>query len=144
MKTLDNDKELRKLLKEIQLESPSKDFTLKVMDRVWEEKAAMVKTEQVKSERILGRGFWIIIALFVLLFLAVILFSNQGTAESGQLSKLVEGLDSSSVSAQYKSVFSNLGSLPLSIGGILLASSLLVFIDRFLPGLTEKLMPHKA
>ncbi|MGE0020652.1 MAG: hypothetical protein AB7S72_13355 [Draconibacterium sp.] len=41
-------------------------------------------------------------------------------------------------------VFSNLGSLPLSIGGILLASSLLVFIDRFLPGLTEKLMPHKA
>ncbi len=45
MKTLDNDKELRKLLKEIQLESPSKDFTLKVMDRVWEEKAAVVKSE---------------------------------------------------------------------------------------------------
>jgi len=80
MKTLDNDKELRKLLKEIQLESPSKDFTLKVMDRVWEEKAAVVKSEQLKSERILGRGFWVIIALFVLLFLAVVLFSNQGTA----------------------------------------------------------------
>jgi uncharacterized membrane protein YqhA len=143
MKTLDNDKELRKLLKEIQLESPSKDFTLKVMDRVWEEKAAVVKSEQLKSERILGRGFWVIIALFVLLFLAVVLFSNQGTA-SGQLSKLVEGLGTSSASARYQSVFSNLGSLPLRIGGILLASTLLVFIDRFLPGLTEKLMPHKA
>ncbi|HCE57406.1 MAG TPA: hypothetical protein DER09_06260 [Prolixibacteraceae bacterium] len=144
MKTLDNDKELRKLLKEIQLESPSKDFTLKVMDRVWEEKAAVVKTGQVKSERILGRGFWIIIALFVLLFLAVVLFSNLGTAESGQLSKLAEGFGTSSASERYQSVFSNLGSLPLSIGGILLASSLLVFIDKFLPGITEKLTPHKA
>jgi hypothetical protein len=144
MKTLDNDKELRKLLKEIQLESPSNDFTLKVMDRVWEEKAALAKTEQVKSERILGRGFWIIVALFVLLFMSVVLFSNQGTTESGQLSKLFESLGTNAASTKYQSIFSNLGSLPLSIGGILLASSLLVFIDKFLPGITEKLMPHKA
>lgn len=144
MKTPDNDKELRKLLKEIQLESPSKEFTLKVMDRVWEEKTALAKSETVKSEKILGRGFWIILGLFVLLFLAVVLFANQEPTESGQISKFFEGIGNSSISKQYQSVFSNFGSLPLSIGGILLASSLLIFIDKFLHGITGKRMPHKA
>lgn len=144
MKTPDNDKELKKLLKEIQLESPSKEFTLKVMDRVWEEKTALAKSETVKSEKILGRGFWIILGLFVLLFLAVALFANQGTTESGQISKFFEGIGNSSISKQYQSVFSNLGSLPLSIGGILLASSFLIFIDKFSHGITGKIMPHKA
>ena len=34
MKTQDTDMELRKLLKEVQLDTPSKDFTIKVMNRV--------------------------------------------------------------------------------------------------------------
>jgi len=91
----------------------------------------------------LGRGFWIIIALFILLFVAVVLFSGENLAESGQLSKLFEGLGTSSATSKYQSVFSNLGALPLSIGGILLASTLLVFIDKFLPVITEKLTAHK-
>lgn len=144
MKTPDIDNDLKKLIKETQLESPSNDFTLRVMDRVWEEKAALAKNEKVKSERLLGPGFWIIVALFMILFAAVAFFSNQGFAESGQLSKLFEEFGTSSTSARYQSIFSNLGTLPLSIGGILMASTLLVFIDKFIPVISEKLMAHKA
>ena len=144
MKTLDNDKELRKLLKEVQVETPSKEFTLKVMNRVWEEKAALAKSETVKSEKILGRGFWIILGVFILLFFAVAFFANQGIAETGQISKFIEGIGEGSVSNQYQSVFSKVNSLPLSIGGILLALSVLIFIDRFLNKLNGKIIPGKA
>jgi hypothetical protein len=82
--------------------------------------------------------------LFTILFAAVVLFSGENLTESGQLSKLFEGLGTSSATAKYQSAFSNLSALPLSIGGILLASTLLVFIDKFIPVISEKLMAHKA
>ncbi len=144
MKTQDNDMELRKLLKEIQLDSPSKDFTLKVMDRVWEEKSVQSRVEVIKKERILGKGFWIILFLFVGLFAAVAITSGTGEQEAGQLSKLMQGLQNEGVSEGYKSFFSNLGSLPLSIGGILLASTLLVFIDRILASAGHGFITHKS
>lgn len=144
MKTQDNDKELRKLLKEIQLDSPSNDFTMKVMNRVYEEKSAQSRVEVIKNERILGKGFWIILVLFIGLFVAVYFTSGNGGQEAGQLSKLMQGLQNEGVSESYKSFFSNLSSLPLSIGGILLAATLLIFIDRLFYGITQKLVPDKA
>jgi len=141
MKTQDLDNELKSLIKEIKLESPGKDFTLKVMNRVLEEKVAM---EQVKDERILGKGFWIILLLFVLLIAAMFVFSGNGIQEEGQLSKMLGNVSDGSLSSGYQSVFSKLGTLPLSIGGILLASSVLLFIDRFLPQITENFSAHKV
>ena len=144
MKTQDTDMELRKLLKEVQLDTPSKDFTIKVMNRVWEEKSIQSRVEVIKNERILGKGFWIILVLFIGLFAAVAFTSGNGEQEAGQLSKLMQGLQNKGVSKGYKSFFSNLGSLPLSIGGILLASSLLVFIDRILASAGHGLITHKS
>ncbi len=130
MKTQDLDNELKSLIKEIKLDSPGKDFTLNVMSRVLEEKMAV---EKVKDERILGKGFWIILSLFVVLIAAMFIFSGAGIQEEGQLTKLISNVGDGSITSGYQSVFSKLGALPLSIGGILLASSLLLFIDRFLP-----------
>ena len=135
MKTLENDNELRNLIKGINLDSPGSDFTTKVMNRVFEEKPVV---EIVKKERILGPGFWIIISLFALLFVAMFVFSPSGGAEQGQLSKLFSSANEGAVSRGFQSLLGNLGTLPLSIGGILFATSLLIFIDRFLP----KIMPH--
>jgi hypothetical protein len=137
MKTQDLDNELRSLIKGVKLDSPGSDFTSKVMNRVYEEKVAM---EKVKDDKLLGKGFWIILFLFVALIAAMFISSSSGVQAEGQLSKLLDGTGNGALSQGYQSFFSNLGSLPLSIGGILLASSVLVFIDKFLP----RIMPHHS
>lgn len=140
MKTQDLDNELKSLIREIKLESPGNDFTAKVMSRVLEEKVAM---EQIKDDRILGKGFWIILLLFVLLIAAMFVFSGNGIQEEGQLSKMLNSVSDGSLSNGYQSVFSKLGTLPLSIGGILLASTVLLIIDRFLPQITANISAPK-
>jgi uncharacterized BrkB/YihY/UPF0761 family membrane protein len=137
MKTQELDNELRSLIKGVKLDSPGSDFTSNVMNRVFEEKVAR---EKVKEEKLLGKGFWIILLLFVILIAAMFVFSYSGTPTEGELSKLLSGANDGALSQGYQSFFSNLGSLPLSIGGILLASSVLLFIDRFLP----QTMPHHS
>lgn len=137
MKTQDLDNELKSLIKGIKLDSPGNDFTSKVMNRILEEKVAL---EQVKNERILGKGFWIILLLFVILIAAMFVFSSSGTQAEGELSKLLSGASEGALSQRYQSFFSNLGSLPLSIGGIMLASTVLLLIDRFLP----QVIPHHS
>ena len=136
MKTQDLDNELKSLIKGIKLDSPGNDFTSKVMSRVYEEKVAM---EKVTNEKILGKGFWIILLLFVILIAAMFVFSSSTQAE-GELSKLLSGASEGALSQRYQSFFSNLGSLPLSIGGILMASTVLLLIDRFLP----QVIPHHS
>jgi len=140
MKTQDLDNELKSLIREIKLESPGNDFTAKVMSRVLDEKVAI---EQVKDERILGKGFWIILLLFVLLITAMFVFSGNGIQEEGQLSKMLSNVSDGNLSNGYQSVFSKLGTLPLSIGGILLASTVLLVIDRFLPQITANISAPK-
>ena len=137
MKTQDLDNELKALIKGIKLDSPGNDFTSAVMSRVFEEKAAM---EKVTNEKLLGKGFWIILFLFVLLFVAMFVFSSSGTESGSVLSKFFSNAESGAISQGYKSFFSNIGTLPLSIGGILFATSILVFIDKFLP----QIMPHHS
>ncbi len=137
MKTLENDTELKNLIKGIKLDTPGSDFTSKVMNRVLEEKPVI---EVVKNEKLLGPGFWIILLLFMLLFAAMFVFSQAGVADEGQLSKMFNNANDGTLSKGYESIFSNLGNLPLSIGAILLATSLLLFIDRFL----SQIMPHHS
>ena len=137
MKTQDLDNELKSLIKGVKLESPGKDFTSKVMSRVFEEKVAI---EKVKDEKLLGTGFWIILFLFVALIAAMFVFSSSGIQTESQMSKLLSGAGDGTLTQGYQSFFSNLGSLPLSIGGILMASSILLLIDKFLP----QIMPHHS
>jgi hypothetical protein len=140
MKTQDLDNELKGLIKGIKLDSPGNDFTSKVMSRVYEEKVAM---EKVTNEKILGKGFWIILALFVMLIAAMLVFSTMGAQTEGQLSKLFNGANDGTLSQGYQSFFSHLGALPLSIGGILMASSVLILIDKFLPQVTANYSSHQ-
>lgn len=141
MKTLDNDTELKNLIKGIKLDSPGSDFTSKVMNRVFEEKTIV---EIVKKERLLGKGFWIILSLFAMLFLVMFISSTTGIQDDGQLSSIFGKIGSSSLTSGYESVFSRMGSLPLSIGGILFAASILIFIDKFLPRFMPNHSTHEA
>jgi len=129
MKTQKLDNELKSLIKEIKLDKPGKDFTSMVMNRVFEEKAIM---EKVTNEKVFGKGFWVIIFLFVLLFAAMIIFSTSGIEVESQLPNLLSTANEGQLSQGYQSFFSKIGSLPLSISGILFASSLLLFLDKFM------------
>lgn len=129
MKPLEEDKELRTLLKSIKLDSPEPNFTVRVMNRIFQEESLI---EKVKRERVLGKGFWIILALFVALFVAMALVSGSDAASGGNVPKLISEINSSGAAAEYQTFFQKLGTVPVSIAGILLASSLLLFIDKFL------------
>jgi hypothetical protein len=127
MKPFEEDKELKSLLKSIKLDSPETNFTVRVMTKIFQEESLI---EKVKRERILGKGFWIILALFVALFVAMILASGSDAAMGGNMPRLVSEINSSGAAAGYQTFFQKLGTVPVSIAGILLASSLLLFIDK--------------
>lgn len=127
MKTFEEDKELRQLIKSIKLDKPAPDFTRLVMNQVFQEHTSM---EQVKAEPLLGKGFWIIVALFGILMVAMFFLSGSSpAAESG---KLLPDISSGELMSGYRAFFENLGSLPASIAGISFGISLLVFLERFL------------
>lgn len=128
MKPEIEDKKLKELLKYAKPESPGSDFSARVMNRVFEEKAAL---EQVKSEPVLGRGFWIILALFAGLMAIVAFLSGSGASAESSLN-LLQNVNTEAVKTGYQSVFDKLGTVPLSIAGIFLASSLLLFLEKFL------------
>jgi len=137
MKTQEKDNELKSLIKGIKLDSPGNEFTSMVMNRVFEERAAL---EKAKKEKVFGKGFWIIIFLFVVLFVAMIVFSTSGFEVDSQLSNLLSTANEGQLSQGYQSFFSKLGNLPLSISGILFATSILIFTDKFLP----RFLPHQS
>lgn len=127
MKTFEEDKELRQLLKGIKLEKPAPDFTKVVMNRVFQERTMV---EQVKAEPVLGKAFWIIFALFVLLIALMVLLSGSNVAPESSV--VLPDINAEKYMSGYRSFFENFSNLPASIAGILLAFSLLIFLERFL------------
>jgi hypothetical protein len=128
MKTFEEDKELKQLLKSIKLESPGADFSARVMNRVFAEQPAL---EQVKSLPVLGKGFWIILALFAILLVAVALVSG-GTSSAEQTPALLQQFNTDAVLTGYRSFFDKLASLPAGIAGIFMGASLLILLEKFL------------
>lgn len=122
------DIKLKALLHEMKLESPGSNFSFRVMNKIFEEDSVL---EKIKSQRILGKGFWIIIVLFILLFIVMIAMSNSGIPTESKLQSLLPQLNSG-ISAGYQSLFSKLGTVPISIAAMFLASSILLFIERFI------------
>jgi hypothetical protein len=121
------DIKLKALLQEMKLDSPEPNFSVRVMNKIFEESNAL---ERIKSEKILGKGFWIILLLFLALTVAVFFMSNTGVDSSGSLNGLLPEMNG--VSEGYQSVLGKLGSVPLGVGGFLAAFSILLFIDKFI------------
>ncbi|HZH70969.1 MAG TPA: hypothetical protein VFD91_00645 [Mariniphaga sp.] len=127
MKKFENDMELREVIKSIQLEKPSSDFTTNVMNKVFQERSVVV---QLKEEPVLGKGFWVIIALFVALMVIMVIFS--GSDPSAEANALISDINSEGLLIGYRSFFDRLGALPSSIAGISLGFSLLILLERYL------------
>ncbi len=121
------DIKLKALLQNLELNSPRTGFSVRVMNKIFEEESAL---EQIKSERILGKGFWIITVLFIALLVAIFILSNSGMESTGAVQELLPEMKG--LSQEYASILGKLGSVPLGIGGCLAAFSILLFIDRFI------------
>lgn len=122
------DIKLKAFLQNLELEKPGSGFTVQVMNKIFAENSAL---EQIKSERILGKGFWIISILFVGLLAAIFVVSNTGMQADSQIGQLLPEAGQG-LSEGYESFFSKLGTLPLSIAGITIGVSVLIFIDKII------------
>jgi hypothetical protein len=122
------DIKLKALLNEMKLESPSANFSVRVMNKIFEEDSVI---ERIKKEKVLGKGFWIIIILFIALLATIVLLSNSGIQADGQIANLLPKVNSE-VSKGYQSFFEKMGGVPLSVVGILIAASTLLFIERII------------
>ncbi len=126
MKTIKKDKELEQLIIGLDLESPSADFTSKVMNKVYEETIDVRTT----NEKIMGLQFWVFVGIFIALAVLLVILSNSGIdAGSGGL---IDSIKEKSTGTGFQSAFEKMNALPTSIAGILLATSTLLFLDRFL------------
>ena len=121
------DIKLRMLLQDIKLESPEENFSTRVMDKISQENEAI---EKIKSEPILGKGFWIILTLFIILLCIIWIVSSSGAETGGIFEKWFQEANNSANG--YNTFLNKLGLVPASIAGILIASSILLFIDRFI------------
>ena len=122
------DIKLKALLEQMKLDSPEPNFSVRVMNKIFEQDSVL---ERIKSEKVLGKGFWIILILFVALLAAIFVMYNTGVQPESQIQELLPKVNSG-VTESYQSLFSKLGTVPLSIAGILIASSILIFIDKFI------------
>ncbi|WP_319510202.1 hypothetical protein [uncultured Draconibacterium sp.] len=122
------DIKLRAFLQKMELEKPGSGFTVNVMNKIFEEDSVL---EKIKSEKVLGKGFWIISILFVALLAAIFFLNNAGVQADGQIEQLLPEAGQG-LTQGYESFFSRLGTLPLSIAGITIAVSVLIFIDKII------------
>lgn len=122
------DIKLKALLQNMELEKPGSNFTVRVMNKIFEEDSVL---ERIKSEKVLGKGFWIISILFVVLLAAIFFVNNAGVQTDSQIGQLLPDAGQG-LTEGYESFFSKLGTLPLSIAGITIAVSVLIFIDKFI------------
>lgn len=127
MKTFEEDLELKQLLKNVKTESPGSDFSARVMKQIFAEQTAL---ERVRKEPVLGKGFWVILSLFAVLIAAVAL--SSGAPASNTTPALLSEINTDAVMTGYRLFFEKLGGLPVSIAGIFLATSLLVFLEKIL------------
>ena len=121
------DIKLHALLQGMKLDSPEPNFSVRAMNKIFEENSVL---ERIKSEKVLGKGFWIIMLLFVALLVTVFFLSNSGADTTGIAQSLLPEI--SGVSDGYNSALGKIGTLPLGIAGILAAFSVLLFLDRFI------------
>jgi len=129
MKESNEDKILRSTFKTVELDKPGHNFTSNVMNKVHDIAATKLET---KSLKIFGAKFWIIIFLFVALAAVLVILSLTGMQPESAINELLPSIDNGQVNEGYRSVLNEINRVPVSVAAILIASSTLIFFERFL------------
>lgn len=131
MKNINDDRELRKLMKGVKLEKPGPGFQSMVMQAVLAE-AAHQKARAF--EPILGMKFWISVGLFVALAVVMMLFGGAETGDSTLSAGLLERFPSApldEVKGGFTKFWSSLSGLPVTLAIVMAVSSFLILADKF-------------
>lgn len=132
------DKQFEQIMKGIKLESPSKGFTMNVMQRIQAEALVQKRSVIEDYQPVIGRKAWIvIIAAFIGLMAYILLTGNEAsqTPESGIMATIAESaqkLNTKGVSTLWESVNGMFASIPSLAYLVIIASSLLWSLDIYL------------
>jgi hypothetical protein len=123
-----DDIKLRALLQNLELDKPKSDFSTNVMNQLFAEEKAF---DKIKNERIFGKMFWIVSVTFIVIILTIIVFSGYNSPEKSLLGNYVSSFGREIIAGS-QIAFVKIGNLPIGIAGGLIASSILLFLDRFI------------
>ena len=136
------DKQFEEMMKGVRINSPSPDFTLKVMSRIQAESAVQPRQVLQNYQPVISRTTWIILGLAFAALLIYITVSGSATApesNSGLLSNLLGKVESSStVNSFWQKGMTFLGNLPPVVFLILGASMALWTLDAYFTGLRHR------
>lgn len=132
------DQQFEQLMKGIKIDSPSKGFSMKVMERIQAETAVQKKSILEDYQPVISKRTWILmIAGFIALIVYVIYFGNntaptQDNAVMSVLAESVQKLQTSKVSNVWQTANGLFASIPSVAYLIILASLALWTLDMFL------------
>jgi Trk-type K+ transport system membrane component len=78
------DKQFGEIMKGVRIESPSSDFTLKVMSRVYAEAAVKPKPILNDYQPVISKRTWIILIAAFILLIVYVVAAGQSTPENGR------------------------------------------------------------
>jgi hypothetical protein len=132
------DKQFEEMMKRVRIDSPSSDFTLKVMSRVQAEAAVQRKPILQDYQPVISKRTWIILIVVFLLLLIYITVSSQDVAPASNtgfwstVSEKIGALNNQETSSILKRGTGLFTSIPTIAYLILSASLALWTLDGFL------------
>lgn len=132
------DKQFELLMKDIHIDSPSKDFSLKVMERIQAEAAVQKHSILENYQPVISRKAWIILIVAFLSLLIYITVSSQeatGVKDTGFMSTVQDSLqkvNTKGLSNVWQSANGLFTAIPSIAYLIVLASLALWTLDSFL------------
>jgi len=132
------DQQFEEMMKGIRIDSPSSDFTLKVMSRIQAEAAVQKRSVVQDYQPVISKRTWIIMIVAFILFMVYITVSGQDSASSnstGMWSRIFSSLNSlktDEVSSVWQKGVGMFSSIP-SIAYLILTATLALWtFDLFL------------
>ena len=132
------DKQFGELMRGMKIESPSTDFTFRVMSRVYAEAAVQRKPLLANYQPVISKRTWIILIVAFLLLLIYITVSGQGASAGestgfwGTLFGKMEAINNKGASSVLKTGTGLFTSIPTIAYLILIAALALWTLDGFL------------
>jgi hypothetical protein len=127
------DQSYEEIMKGIRIDSPSRDFTLKVMSRIQAEVAVRQKPLLSNYEPVISRKVWIGMALIFFVFLAYLISSGTNASASGSIwNELLYSLSGTHETSLWRKGFGALSTVPVIVYLILASTMALWTMDMLL------------
>lgn len=125
------DKFLKKMIKKVDIEKPSKDFTDNIMKKIHQETVV----ESVESQSVLSLKYWVMIAIG-LIFVITLLFGYDWSFIRNIFSGIkIEPINFPTIILEYvnsvRGIFSGIEISSITVV-VILSVALLIFVDRLL------------